>query len=96
MPNLQGTWQYGRNSWCNGQNVRPWLADVPVHLQPVGLCENVVEYEGLFKGRTPGPKGYILNFSLALTLQDDVQPFVEDMDMDSSAEKAVQNVRNPK
>ena len=23
VPNEHGTWQYGRNGWCDGQQVRP-------------------------------------------------------------------------
>ena len=27
-PNEHGTWLYGRDGWCDGQNVRPWITDV--------------------------------------------------------------------
>ncbi|KAL6745641.1 PHM/PNGase F domain-containing protein [Haematococcus lacustris] len=32
LPNEHGTWFYGRNGWCDGQQVRPWLADVSAQL----------------------------------------------------------------
>ena len=63
MPNEHGTWQYGRNGWCDGQHVRPWLADVTADLRAADDVENVVEYVGLFEGREPDPKavpGYIM------------------------------------
>jgi hypothetical protein len=64
VPNEHGTWQYGRNGWCDGQNVRPWLADVSADLHAPGAGkENVVEYVGLFEGSEPDPKdtpGYIM------------------------------------
>ena len=28
IPNEHGTWHFGRNGWCDGQNVRPWVVDV--------------------------------------------------------------------
>ena len=78
VPNEHGTWQYGRDGWCDGQNVRPWLVDVTGDLHAAGGRENVVEYEGLFEGRTPDPKaapGYIMmESSLALYARDDEQP----------------------
>ena len=64
VPNEHGTWQYGRNGWCDGDQVRPWLADVKADLHAAdGGKENVVEYVGLFEGREPDPKaapGYIM------------------------------------
>eukprot|EP00042_Codosiga_hollandica_P036604 m.281376 g.281376 ORF g.281376 m.281376 type:complete len:646 (+) comp54929_c0_seq2:1304-3241(+) len=27
-PNEHGTWYYGRNGWCDGQDVRPWVVDI--------------------------------------------------------------------
>ena len=56
IPNEHGTWQYGRNGWCDGQNVRPWLADVTADLLEEGEGENVAEYVGLFEGRDPDPE----------------------------------------
>ncbi|BDA49567.1 hypothetical protein COCOBI_14-1860 [Coccomyxa sp. Obi] len=63
IPNEHGTWQYGRNGWCDGQNVRPWLADVTADLLGEGGGENVAEYIGLFEGRDPDPEttpGFIM------------------------------------
>lgn len=63
IPNEHGTWQYGRNGWCDGQNVRPWLADVTADLLGEGEGENVAEYIGLFEGRDPDPEttpGFIM------------------------------------
>lgn len=63
IPNEHGTWQYGRNGWCDGQNVRPWLADVTADLHGEGKGENVAEYTGLFEGRDPHPEttpGFIM------------------------------------
>lgn len=28
LPNEHGTWQYGRNGWCDGQAVQPWVIDI--------------------------------------------------------------------
>jgi hypothetical protein len=57
IPNEHGTWQYGRNGWCDGQNVRPWLADVTKDLRADDEGDNVVEYAGLFEGHDPHAKG---------------------------------------
>ncbi len=27
-PNEHGTWLYGRDGWCDGQDVKPWIIDV--------------------------------------------------------------------
>ena len=51
IPNEHGTWQYGRNGWCDGQNVRPWIVEVTKDLKPThSNAKNVVEYLGLFEG----------------------------------------------
>ncbi len=64
IPNEHGTWQYGRNGWCDGQNVRPWIVEVTKDLKFThSNAENVVEYLGLFEGRDPDPEatpGYIM------------------------------------
>ena len=31
-PNEFGTWLYGRNGWCNGRPVLPWVVDVTTHV----------------------------------------------------------------
>lgn len=64
IPNEHGTWHFGRNGWCDGQNVRPWVADVTRDLKPAGgNAQNVLEYVGLFEGHNPDPgatPGYIM------------------------------------
>ena len=81
-PNEHGTWLYGRNGWCDGQDVRPWLADVSADLKAPGAGMNVVEYRGLYRGKDPQPRqnpGYImqsstLSFSKTAVLQDSIVP----------------------
>lgn len=62
-PNEHGTWTYGRNGWCDGQDVKPWVADVTAALAPTG-AQNTVVYRGLFRGADPQPQqqqaGYIM------------------------------------
>ncbi|KAK9821321.1 hypothetical protein WJX81_001912 [Elliptochloris bilobata] len=63
VPNEHGTWQYGRDGWCDGQQVRPWLADVTADLHAPDGPPNQVEYYGLYKGRSPQPQstpGFIM------------------------------------
>lgn len=64
IPNEHGTWHFGRNGWCDGQNVRPWVVDVTKDLEPAqSNAQNVVEYLGLFEGHDPDPAaipGYIM------------------------------------
>ncbi len=55
-PNESGTWHYGRNGWCDGQNIRPWLADITRDLKPPGQGNNTIEYKGLFRDVSPDPK----------------------------------------
>ncbi len=43
-PNEHGTWFYGRDGWCDGQDVRPWVQDVSAFLVP-GV--NTISYVGL-------------------------------------------------
>jgi hypothetical protein len=61
-PNEHGTWTYGRNGWCDGQDVKPWVVDVTAHLGPPG-AENTIVYYGLFQGQDPQPQqqpGFII------------------------------------
>jgi len=51
-PNEYGTWLYGRDGWCNGRGVEPWVADVTAQLRRGG---NVLEYHGLYNGSAPDP-----------------------------------------
>lgn len=55
MPNEHGTWYFGRNGWCNGQRVAPWVVDVTAGV-PTDGRPAVVEYYGYFQGETPDPK----------------------------------------
>lgn len=54
-PNEHGTWLYGRNGWCDGRNVFPWVVDVTQQVKQSG-CVNTVEYYGYFNGTDPNPK----------------------------------------
>ena len=54
-PNEHGTWLYGRNGWCDGENVGPWIEDVTKQIR-VGE-KNTIKYKGLFNNKTPEPKG---------------------------------------
>lgn len=51
VPNEYGTWLYGRDGWCDGRNVFPWVTDVTsmIDLQN----ENQVMYFGMFDGMLP-------------------------------------------
>jgi len=51
-PNEYGTWLYGRDGWCDGREVAPWVVDLTDQLKPTG---NVVKYHGLFNGSIPDP-----------------------------------------
>ena len=48
-----GTWFYGRNGWCDGQQVSPWVADVTASVKPGSVAR--VQYKGLFQGKDPPP-----------------------------------------
>ncbi|XP_033729101.1 LOW QUALITY PROTEIN: uncharacterized protein LOC117318180 [Pecten maximus] len=64
-PNEHGTWLYGRNGWCDGQNVLPWVIDVTDQLGPPGT-DNVLSYFGWYNGTDPNPKqnpGIIILYS---------------------------------
>lgn len=53
-PNEHGTWLYGRNGWCDGRNVFPWVIDIT---QQVSLNKhNQISYFGWFNGTDPNPK----------------------------------------
>ena len=56
LPNEHGTWFYGRNGWCDGQAVEPWVIDITEHLEPSDWGYlNVLEFAGLYNGKTPNP-----------------------------------------
>ncbi|XP_072020016.1 uncharacterized protein [Amphiura filiformis] len=62
-PNEHGTWLYGRNGWCNGRQVDPWVIDITMQLDSQS---NNVTYYGWYQGTDPDPKeepGYIVMYS---------------------------------
>ncbi|XP_032239840.1 uncharacterized protein LOC116619295 [Nematostella vectensis] len=54
-PNEHGTWLYGRDGWCCGQDVVPWVTDVTDQVKLNGKT-NTIEYFGWFNGTDPNPK----------------------------------------
>ncbi len=54
LPNEHGTWLYGRDGWCDGSSVRPWLLDVTNDIFPQTGTFNV-SYRGTFNGMDPNP-----------------------------------------
>ncbi|KAK9835916.1 hypothetical protein WJX74_010910 [Apatococcus lobatus] len=76
-PNEHGTWQYGRNGWCDGQQVNPTVFDVTEEVANDGKLNNIT-YKGLFRGLDPNPKGnpgYIMmQSSLILYLKSESSP----------------------
>lgn len=49
QPNEFGTWLYGRDGWCDGQDVRPWVVDVTEQVHAAGSQQpNVVEYKAYY------------------------------------------------
>ncbi|XP_002126251.4 uncharacterized protein LOC100179023 [Ciona intestinalis] len=54
VPNEHGTWLYGRDGWCDGLQVDPWLIDISNELLPNSI--NNITYRGLFEGKDPNPK----------------------------------------
>ncbi|KAK3609886.1 hypothetical protein CHS0354_015079 [Potamilus streckersoni] len=55
IPNEHGTWLYGRDGWCDGRNVFPWVIDVTDQLLPTGEA-NLIKYFGWFNGSDPNPQ----------------------------------------
>ncbi|XP_072365171.1 uncharacterized protein [Scyliorhinus torazame] len=54
VPNEHGTWLYGRNGWCDGQDVAPWRKDVTEQMNMTGI--NSIVYFGWFNGKDPNPQ----------------------------------------
>ncbi|XP_015757010.1 PREDICTED: uncharacterized protein LOC107336447 [Acropora digitifera] len=52
IPNEHGTWLYGRDGWCDGQEVIPWVVDITGALKH---SYNVIEYFGWFNNTDPNP-----------------------------------------
>ncbi len=55
VPNQGGTWWYGRDGWCPGEQVTPHVWDVTSLVQPGSMA--TVTYEGLFNNATPPSDG---------------------------------------
>ena len=53
VPNEHGTWLYGRDGWCDGQQVNPWVFDITSQLDL--HSNNTIVYSGLFNGTDPNP-----------------------------------------
>lgn len=70
-PNEHGTWLYGRDGWCDGQNVSPWVEDVT---QQVNIGEiNSIRYYGFFNNTDPNPTanpGNIIMYSYLVFYKD--------------------------
>jgi len=63
-PNEHGTWLYGRNGWCDGEKVGPWIEDVTKQLKPGE--SNPIKYFGKFNKADPEPQrdpGNIIMYS---------------------------------
>lgn len=52
IPNEHGTWLYGRDGWCDGQEVIPWVVDITSALKS---SYNTIEYFGWFNNTDPNP-----------------------------------------
>merc|ERR1712232_1363769 len=63
-PNGYGAWWFGRNGWCNGHAIRPWVVDVTTAVLPLDRFEVTYfarMYDSATGGwRTPNSTGYIL------------------------------------
>ena len=64
-PNEHGTWLYGRDGWCDGKEVGPWVQDITDQVKLDGKT-NSISYHGYFNGSDPDPTanpGYIIMHS---------------------------------
>ncbi|XP_071505492.1 uncharacterized protein [Diadema antillarum] len=52
-PNEHGTWLYGRDGWCDGREVDPWVVDITAQVK-LGTA-NTITYFGWFNGTDPNP-----------------------------------------
>lgn len=53
VPNEHGTWLYGRDGWCDGQQVDSWVVDITEEV--LFETQNNITYFGLFNGKDPNP-----------------------------------------
>ena len=73
IPNQWGTWGYGRQGWCPGMEVEPFVVDITDYLIPGE--ENVMEYEACWASSSnqcygywptiTDPSGYLANIVMA-------------------------------
>lgn len=56
VPNEHGTWLYGRDGWCDGQEIEPWVVDITGHLNLDPSIINTILYQGYFNDHTPNPQ----------------------------------------
>ena len=64
VPNEHGTWLYGRDGWCDGQEVIPWVVDITDALSKAP--NNTIDYFGWFNNTDPHPTrdpGQIIMYS---------------------------------
>jgi hypothetical protein len=76
VPNEHGTWFYGRNGWCDGQDVRPVIFDITADLMHEPGGSNEIAYFGLFRGGDPSPQqtpGFIMMQSSLVLYQEQGQ-----------------------
>ncbi len=65
-PNEYGTWLYGRDGWCDGQEVTPLEWDITSSISMDPSTPNTVIYFGYYQDHTPDPTenpGYIIMHS---------------------------------
>lgn len=64
VPNEHGTWLYGRDGWCDGQEVIPWVVDITGAVSKAS--NNTIDYFGWFNNTDPHPTrdpGQIIMYS---------------------------------
>ena len=56
IPNHNGNWWFGRNGWCPGSKIAPWVLDITQDLYPMDSGrENTIKYYALYDGKDPDP-----------------------------------------
>lgn len=53
VPNEHGTWLYGRDGWCDGQNVNAWVINISSDIETDS--QNNVTYHAFYDGKDPKP-----------------------------------------
>jgi hypothetical protein len=54
-PNEHGTWLYGRDGWCDGEPVAPWVQDITRQMDIRPGQTNSISYKGYYNGTDPRP-----------------------------------------